>query len=291
MIGKFGKRVHKDTKDRYYTDPDEAKRFVDMVDRRYGMENFSLCIEPSAGSGSFSQHLPSDNSVFYDISPAIDGIIEQDYFTVSYDPDNILVIGNPPFGRVSSTAIRFFNHSANFAEVIAFIIPQTFHRVSVQNKLDLNFRMVYNEDIDGCIFTPEMLAKCSFQIWERFQEPRQKIVLKTIHPDWNFLSLGSEDENKQPTTPENPSFAIGAYGVKVGRIVESGFDKLRPKSWHWIRTDYKDELIERFSGLDYSIAEKTVRQPSLGRGELVQLYVDSYPDPLNLLGNLEEFLK
>ena len=136
MIGKFGKRVHKDTKDRYYTDPNEAKRFVDMVDRRYGMENFSLCIEPSAGSGSFSQHLPSDNSVFYDISPVIDGIIEQDYFTVSHDPDNILVIGNPPFGRVSSTAIRFFNHSAKFAEVIAFIIPQTFHRVSVQNKLE-----------------------------------------------------------------------------------------------------------------------------------------------------------
>ena len=291
MIGKFGKRVHKDTKDRYYTDPNEAKRFVDMVDRRYGMENFSLCIEPSAGSGSFSQHLPSDNSVFYDISPAIDGIIEQDYFTVSHDPDNILVIGNPPFGRVSSTAIRFFNHSAKFAEVIAFIIPQTFHRVSVQNKLDLNFRMVYNEDIDGCIFTPEMPAKCSFQIWERFQEPRQKIVLETTHPDWNFLSLGSEDENGQPTPPKTPSFAIGAYGVEVGRIVESGFDKLRPKSWHWIRTDYKDELIERFLGLNYSIAEKTVRQPSLGRGELVQLYVDSYPDSLNLLGNLEEFLK
>jgi hypothetical protein len=290
MIGKFGKRDHKDTKDRYYTDPDEAKRFVDMVDRRYGMENFSLCIEPSAGSGSFSQHLPRDNSVFYDIAPTIDGIIKQDYFTVSHDPDNILVIGNPPFGRVSSTAIRFFNHSANFAKVIAFIIPQTFHRVSVQNKLDLNFRMVYNEDIDGCIFIPEMPAKCSFQIWERFQEPRDKVVLKTTHPDWVFLPLGNKDKNKQPTPPENPSFAIGAYGVKVGRIVESGLDKLRPKSWHWIKTDYKDELICRFGKLDYSIAEKTVRQPSLGRGELVQLYEGSYTE-LNLMGNLEDFLK
>ena len=172
------------------------------------------------------------------------------------------------------------------------MIPQTFHRVSVQNKLDLNFRMVYNEDIDGCIFTPEMPAKCSFQIWERFQERRQKVELKTTHSDWDFLSLGNEGENKQPTLPpKNIAFAIGAYGVKVGRIVESGFDKLRPKSWHWIRTDYKDELIDRFLSLDYEISERTVRQSSLGRGELVQLYVDSYPDSLNPLGNLEEFLK
>ena len=53
----------------------------------------------------------------------------------------------------------------------------------------------------------------------------------------------------------------------------------------------KDELICRFGKLDYSIAERTVRQSSLGRGELVQLYVDSYPDSLNPLGNLEEFFK
>ena len=289
MIGKFGKRMHKDEKDRYYTDPVFAKKFVDMVDSRYGLENFSLCIEPSAGNGSFSQYLPV-NSISYDIKPNAENIIEKDYFEVLHEPDNILVIGNPPFGRISSTAIKFFNHSAKFAEVIAFIIPQTFHRVSVQNKLDLNFGMVYSYDIDGCIFTPKMDAKCSFQIWERLQKPRQKVILETTHGDWVFLSLGPKDENGQPTPPKNPSFAIGAYGVEVGRIIKSGFDKLRPKSWHWIRTVNRDELIYRFSRLDYRISEKTVRQPSLGRGELVRLYSEFYVE-LNPMGSLNKFFE
>ena len=272
MLGKFGKRSHKDEKDRYYTDPIFAKKFVDMIDNRYGLENFSLCIEPSAGNGSFSQYLPVNNSISYDVEPNAENIIEKDYFEVLYEPDNILVIGNPPFGRISSTAIKFFNHSAKFAEVIAFIIPQTFHRVSVQNKLDLNFGMIYSYDIDGCIFTPKMNAKCSFQIWLKLDESREKIVLKTSHKDWTFLALGCKDKNNQPTPPKNPSFAIGAYGVKAGKIVTDNFDDLRPKSWHWIKTDDPNGLIEKFLKLDYSIATKTVRQSSLGRGELIQLY-------------------
>lgn len=290
MIGKFGKRNHKDEKDRYYTDPIFAKKFVEMVDERYGLKNFSLCIEPSAGNGSFSQFLPIANRVCYDIEPKAEGIIKKDYFEVSYEPDNILVIGNPPFGRVSSTAIKFFNHSAKFAEVIAFIIPQTFHRINIQNKLDFNFGMVYSYDIDECIFTPKLNAKCSFQIWQKKEERREKIVLKSYHEDWIFLPLGSKDGNNQPTSPKNPSFAIGAYGVRAGKIITSGFDKLRPKSWHWIKTDDPDKLIERFSKLDYSIAEKTVRQSSLGKGELVKLYEDYYQES-NQLGTLQKFFK
>ena len=37
----------------------------------------------------------------------------------------------PPFGKVSSLAIRFFNKCAQFSDVIAFIIPRTFNKVSV----------------------------------------------------------------------------------------------------------------------------------------------------------------
>ena len=57
-----------------------------------------------------------------------------------------LVVGNPPFGKISSIAIKFFNKSAEYADCIAFIIPRTFKRVSVQNKLNLNFHLMYNED-------------------------------------------------------------------------------------------------------------------------------------------------
>ena len=35
-----------------------------------------------------------------------------------------LVVGNPPFGKISSIAIKFFNKSAEYADCIAFIIPE-----------------------------------------------------------------------------------------------------------------------------------------------------------------------
>jgi len=87
-----------------------------------------------------------------------------------YNPINnnkYIVVGNPPFGRISSLAVKFFNKSAEFADCIAFIIPRTFKRVSIQNKLSLNFELIYNEDlpITPCCFTPKMTAKCCFQIW------------------------------------------------------------------------------------------------------------------------------
>ena len=88
--------------------------------------------------------------------------------------NNILVIGNPPFGKVSSIAIKFFNHSSIWSNVIAFIIPRTFRRPSVQNKLNKMFHLTYDEDVSTkpCCFTPRLMVKCCFQIWEKRENKR-----------------------------------------------------------------------------------------------------------------------
>ncbi len=277
MKSQYGKREKKNDKDQFYTDPVWAKKFIKKVDELYGLSTFDLIIEPSAGLGAFLNNLP-DNAIGYDLEPKCPRCTEQDFYTVYPDMDksNILVIGNPPFGRVCSDAVGFFNHAAKWANVIAFIIPQTFHRVSLHNRLDENFHLTFNEDIDGCIFDPPMNAKCCFQVWEKREYKRDKIKLETTHKDWQFLPFGPLDANNQPTPPKGASFAIRAYGGKIGDIVTEGLEDLRPKSWHWIKTDNKDELIERFNSLDYSVSLKTVRQNSLGRGELVKIYVDKY---------------
>ena len=66
-----------------------------------------------------------------------------------------------------------------------------------------------------------------------------------------------------------------AYGGKIGEIKIDGLNELRPKSWHWIKSNIdKSELILRFNQLDYSNSLNTARQNSMGRGELVSLYAD-----------------
>lgn len=293
-MSKKVQEVRKQGLDKFYTLPAYAKKCIDKVFEEFDINTFDLIVEPSAGNGSFLTQIPrargpqskrKNKIVGLDIAPEHPDIIKQDFF--KYKPplkttelkQNILVIGNPPFGRVSSIAIKFFNHAAEWANVIAFIIPRTFRKPSVQNKLNKMFHLVYDEEVPTkpCCFQPQMMVKCCFQIWQRKDEERETIRLSTKHNDWDFLPYGPLDDDKQPTPPNGADFALRAYGGKIGDIRTEGLSELRPKSWHWIKANIDtQELIHRFSNLDYSDSLNTARQNSMGRGELVRLYTLSY---------------
>lgn len=268
--------------DKFYTIPSISEKCLTSIGSLYNWSDWELVIEPSAGNGSFLAQIPTFKKLGIDISPEHKDIIEQDFFTYNPPGDiegRILVVGNPPFGRVSSLAIKFFNHSAKWADIIAFIIPRTFRRVSVHNKLNTDFHLVFDEEIPmkPCSFNPPMMAKCCFQIWEKKTTKRIIVKLSTSHNDWEFLGFGPKDAKGQPTPPEGADFAMRAYGGKCGEIVDSGLEELRPKSWHWIKSKInKNILIERFNALDYSLSLNTARQNSMGRGELVSLYGETY---------------
>jgi hypothetical protein len=266
--------------DQFYTIPEVAEKCVEVLKKHVNFSDYDRILEPSAGTGSFYKLLPEGPRVGIDLDPKYEGVIVQDFLTYEAEPmKKYLVVGNPPFGRVSSLAVKFFNKASTFAEVIAFIIPRTFKRVSVQNRLSLNFELVYSEDLPEkpCCFSPKMSAKCCFQIWRKASEPRKKKVLEGRHEDFEFLSNGPKDEKNQPTPPEGADFALKAYGSNCGSITRDDLMNLRPKSWHWIKSKVAvDLLIDRFKALDYRISRDTVRQDSIGQSELVQLYSTKY---------------
>lgn len=267
--------------DKFYTNPNYAENCINKVFELYNINSFDLIIEPSAGNGSFLNQLNTLNKIGIDLLPEHKDIIKMNFFNYKCPLNKkcILVIGNPPFGKVCSTAIKFFNHASNFANIIAYIVPRTFRKVSVQNKLNKNFHLVFDEDTPSnpCCFTPKMSVKCCFQIWEKRDTIRPIINLQTSHPHWNFLPFGPKDLNNQPTVPNCADFALKAYGGKVGEIVQVNLNTLRPKSWHWIKSNINtNELITNFKQLDYSGSLNTARQNSMGRGELVKLYNDFF---------------
>ena len=89
--------------------------------------------------------------------------------------------------------------------------------------------------------------------------------------------FGPKDNKNQPTPPEGADFVMKAYGSNCGEIITDGLEDLRPKSWHWIKANINiDKLIENFNKLDYSISKDTVRQDSIGKQEVVQLYKEKY---------------
>lgn len=107
------------------------------------------------------------------------------------------------------------------------------------------------------------------------ENKRELLELPKTHNDWEFLKLGKRDSAWQPTPPLNADFALRAYGGKIGEIKTEGLNELRPKSWHWFKSNIdKNILIDRLAKLDYSNSVNTARQNSMGRAELVALYTE-----------------
>lgn len=177
--------------DKFYTIPSISEKCLKRVGSLYKWSDWGMVIEPSAGNGSFLTQIPTSKKIGIDISPEHKDIVKQDFLTYNPPGDigRILVVGNPPFGRVSSLAIKFFNHASKWSDVIAFIVPRTFRRVSVKNKLNPNFHLVFDEEIPTgkSSFSPPMMAKCCFQIWEKKTAKRTIVELSTSHNDWEFL--------------------------------------------------------------------------------------------------------
>lgn len=258
--------------DQFYTKEHIANELYQLCKTKLDMNNFDVILEPSAGKGAFFSLLPKEKRIGLDLEPKYPEIVQQDFLTYLPIKDKIyLAIGNPPF----SLAVKFFNHCAKFSNAIAMILPRTFNRNSIQNKLHLNFHLLYNKElpVNPCCFEPKLNAKCCFQIWIKKDDARQKIIYNTTHTDFSFISYTEYASNGQPIAPSGADFALLAYGGNCGRIVQEKLRELRPKSWHFIKSNIPIDILKtRFSQLDYSISEQSVRQNSLGRGELVKLY-------------------
>ena len=59
----------------------------------------------------------------------------------------IHIIGNPPFGRQSSLAIKFIKKSAEFCDSISFILPKSFKKDSLKKHFPLNLQSPRNWNI------------------------------------------------------------------------------------------------------------------------------------------------
>ena len=77
------------------------------------------------------------NYRFYDLEPENDEIIKQDYLNFDYtgiadEFNKTHIIGNPPFGRQSSLAIKFIKKSVTYCDSISFILPKSFKKESLK---------------------------------------------------------------------------------------------------------------------------------------------------------------
>lgn len=253
--------------DQFYTNVDVAQHLVQKVISV--MDHISdpprFWLEPSAGSGSFFHCLP-DPKIGVDIDPRCSGVIGADFLQWAPPPLRpIWAVGNPPFGKNASLAIRFFNHAATFCSLIAFVVPRTFEKRSVQAKLDRSFHLIEEIPLLPASFVFEerpYSVPCVFQIWQKRFTFRVMEPLQHTHPDFLFTSKIEAD------------FSFQRVGVRAG-VTSRDFLYKADQSHYFIKDMTSSKNVQfLLDRVDWSpIKQRTAGNPSIGKAELVEEYV------------------
>lgn len=249
--------ARKDILDKFYTDPIVAKKLVSSLDLSY-----DLIVEPSAGNGSFIDSIP--NILAMDICPGRHDIVQQDFLNFKCDipKDRVLVIGNPPFGKQNNLAIKFINHAATIADTIAFILPLSFNKPSVQNKVSLNL----------CLQSSSLVEEDAFLFMgERYHVP-------TVFQIWK----AGKREKALPQEPIGWKYAVGDLSIRrVGYYAgRASRDLTKNKESHlFVCLEDKskiDGLINHLNGIVWNhdaVGPRTVSKHQLN--EVINCYIQN----------------
>lgn len=268
---KSKKTGHAKNLDQFYTNPEIAKKCISellLVLKKKEKDLFFL--EPSAGTGSFSNQL--ENCISVDLDPKIKNCVKSDFLVLKKDDvypktesKKICVIGNPPFGKNSSLAVKFFNHSCNFGDTIAFIIPKTFRKQSLHHKLNLNYWLLKDIDLPKNSFIYENKpydVPCCFQVW--IKKKKKRAITKITESPYLIFS------NKKDC-----DFAVRRVGGRTGKAYKDYRDCAEVSHYFFKVKDFDiDNLIAIINSIDFSKeANSTAGVRSISKSEfLIKLH-------------------
>ena len=265
------KGLKRNTIDKYYTKQSVVNQCIDLVKKYNNISDNDLIIEPSAGNGAFIRSIKtlSKNYKFYDLEPENDEIIKQDFLDFDFTElkkiyKNIHIIGNPPFGRQSSLAIKFIKKCCEFSNTISFILPKSFKKDSMKKHFLENFHLIYEIDLlenSFLVNNNECDVPCVFQIWHYKNELRNKII--KLEP-LNFKFVEKKD---------NPDISFRRVGVNAGMIMKTIDDKSHQSHYFIKFTNNKiiNNNLDKLKLLKFDF-NNTVGPKSISKQELISQF-------------------
>jgi len=262
------KGLNRNTIDKYYTKPSVVKQCIKLIKKYINISNNDLIIEPSAGNGSFIDGIKniSSNYKFYDLEPEHDEVLKHDFLEFDYKElqsqfSNIHVIGNPPFGRQSSMAIKFIKKCCLFSNSISFILPKSFKKDSMKKHFEKHYHLIHEIDLLDNSFLVndiECDVPCVFQIWQKKEEIRA--VIEKISP-LHFTFVEKKDK---------PDISFRRVGVNAGAITKEINNKSIQSHYFikFINDKTNDENIEKLKTIHFDF-NNTVGPKSISKPELI----------------------
>jgi predicted RNA methylase len=207
-------------------------------------------IEPAGGTGAFIRAVRAlgvTDVLSYDIEPKFAGVTEADFLGVDLsdiEPHSAVAISNPPFGRNNSLSIPFFNHAASACDTIAFIVPRSWRKWSVINRLDRNFHLVSDTDVlvdyvgaDGVPLAKKLRLNTCFQVWQYRADARPKIAVEDLGVVQKVSHLEAD-------------VALTIFGFGCGRLL-TDFER-RPNTTRMFLKLGHERALEALQSVDFS---------------------------------------
>ena len=258
------------TIDKFYTSSTIVNKCMELIKEKINIQEIDLCIEPSAGNGSFINSIKSlfNHYKFYDLEPENDEIIKKDYLEYDYNTINkepnskVHIIGNPPFGRQSSLAIKFIKKSCEYCDSISFILPKSFKKDSLKKHYPLNFHLICEYDLPKNSFMVEKKeydVPCVFQIW--IKKDIDRILPKKLKPK-NYKFVKKTD---------NHDISFRRVGGTAGNIDRETENK-SIQSHYFIKFDIEltGELFNKLKKINYNCKNNTCGPRSISKPELIK---------------------
>lgn len=277
MAEKLGNRRITGT-EQFYTPRRLAESLVESALPFLPAPAVTTFLEPAAGNGSFVSALVGIGAaevIALDRYPAAAGIRKANFLETTLSRRGLVTMTNPPFGRNNALSIPFFNHAAQFSDTICFLVPRSWRKWSVTNRLHLSFHLVHDSDVfvsyedkDGNPIREKNGLRTCFQVWQRRDTPRTKIVV----PDNRLI---------EKCSPESADIALRVFGYGCGTVFES-FERKPNTTLMFLRVNSK-KTAKVLSQLDFRrFSERTAYTQALAFTEINYLLNEAiYDDPFH----------
>lgn len=278
------------TLDKFYTQPKVAEQCYNFLINLYPEVKDKQFLEPSAGCGYFLPYLQS--YIALDIKPEGENIVQQDFLKWEAPQEHFITIGNPPFGQRSKLAIQFFNYAAKFSDIIAFIVPVSFMKWSVQKELNKTFFLIdyfYLEEESFLVDGKPYGVRTIFQVWVKENTQYDKGINKRLqkqppikHDDFEIWQYNATPEAVK-TVEEDWTIATYRQGYHDynEKFTHNDYEYIKEKMTGEKKQQFffikplTDEAEEIINNMDFNaLAARNTSTPGFGKGDFVSYYIE-----------------
>ena len=245
-------------------------------------------VEPSAGRGAFYKLLPSHARTGIDLDPRYEGVERADFLewecTIGPSAD-VVVIGNPPFGKRGELAARFMNKAMSIADTVGMILPCCFLRYDGQRRINPAARLIRSTPISRDAFVlpngERYDVQTVFQVWtmrnDIGDDMRQTAPLPTHHEDFDLWQYNNTAAAVKVF--DNPfDFAVPCQGRQDYTRRETDRERCElTKQWMLInpKTERAREVLLYCIDYEELAYSSQTRTPGFRKGTLVRAYEEA----------------